>query len=243
MAPKPPQLGKILSEEGLAKDLQYVLHGIDVHHVLASICPPQYGIRMLEAGCGSGKLGVWFALRGAAVFLLDIDPQAIEYAKNLWLLARAATPVTGSYSDPHFQVGSVLALPFPDASVDFCFNEGVPQHWGFNSHDTRRQRCLNEMVRVTKPGGHVCIIGTNGHCPAAVEMANTTDHTYKGMPPRQKPWTREELTQRLILAGLDRNTVKDWPVEITSNPFTGAPGYLESAWERAHLLAGWGQKP
>ena len=91
MTPKPRQVGKILSEEGLAKDLQYVLRGIAVHEVLATVCPPRPGLRVLEAGCGSGKLGIWYALRGAKVMLLDVDRKALDYASELWGRVSEAT--------------------------------------------------------------------------------------------------------------------------------------------------------
>lgn len=229
-----PHIPKAITEEGLAKDLQYILHGIDCHQVLANICPPRPGLKVLEAGCGSGKLGIWYAMRGADVWLLDVDDQALEYASKLGGLVEQAT---GQKVDFHLAVGSVLDLPHGDPKkargwdmtneFDFVFNEGVPHHWGYLAKDTRRQRCLNEMARVTKPGGWVCVIGTNGHCPQAVKMAETTDHTYLGMPPRQKPWTREELEERLHKAGL----------RFTESVPVGP------SWEAAPLLAGWGQKP
>ena len=237
-----------MTEEGLQKDLQYILHGIDCHQVLATVCPPRSGLQVLEAGCGSGKLGIWYAVRGAECTLLDVDDAALAYASELCRLVGQAS---GKVVDVELCHGSVLSMPHGQLvargldwtdTFDFVFNEGVPHHWGFKSHDTRRQRCLNEMARVTRRGGWVCVIGSNGHCPATVKMAETTDHTYPGMPPRQLPWTREELAQRLKKAGLDAETVKVWPVEITSNPFRGDAGYMESAWGRAPLLAGWGQK-
>ena len=229
---RPRQVGKVMTDEGLQKDLQYVLHGIECHQVLAAVCPPRPGLQVLEAGCGSGKLGVWFALRGCDVTLLDVDDQALRYASEL---CRRAGQAIGKEVDVELCLGSVLNLPHGQLvargldwtdTFDFVFNEGVPHHWGFKSHDTRRQHCLNEMVRVTKPGGWVCVIGSNGHCPATVKMAETTNHTYPGMPARQLPWTRKELEDRRRGAGL-RFT--------ESKPVGGA-------WEDSLLLAGWGQK-
>ena len=250
MAPKPHQVGKLLTEEGLQKDLGYVLHGIDCHHVLAEICPPRPGLVVLEAGSGSGKLSIWYAVRGAECTLLDVDDAALRYASEL---CRRVGQATGKEVDVELCLGSVLTMPHGELIVrgldwtdtfDFVFNEGVPHQWGFNAHDTRRQHCLNEMVRVTKPGGWVCVIGSNGHCPATVKMAETTNHSYLGMPPRQLPWTKEELAQRLMKAGLDLKTLHVQPVSAPPSGLGADPlGLVESAWERAPLLAGWGQKP
>lgn len=222
------QLPKAITEEGLQKDLEYVLGGIDCHEVLASICPPRPGLKVLEPGCGSGKLGIWYALRGAFVTLMDIDGQAVEYAQQLAQLAqlRGSTGLPGLHIE--YCVGSIHKMPsYWSNTFDFVFNEGVPQHWGYYPKDWRRQHAINHMVRVTKPRGHVCVIGTNGHCPQAIHMVETTAHTYRGMPPRQKPWTRVELVDRLVKAGL--TDVGVCPVSSIE-------------WSDSMLLAGWGRK-
>ena len=214
---------KDIEEERLKIDLSYVLRGIQCHALLERICPPRYGLQVLEPACGSGKLGTWYALRGAIVTLLDIDPKEIRYAGALWTSARNATPITCSSSTPDFQVGSIHHLPFTDNRFDLVFNEGVAQHWT----DWRRQRSLNEMVRVTKVGGTVCHFANNALCPSVMEMANSIDHDYKGMPKREKPFTPEELAMRLKRAGIKK-------------PFISTVGATK--WEDSALILGFGVK-
>lgn len=216
---------KKFSEEALLKDLNYLVQGIDCHYILALARKPEPGIKVLEPGCGSGKLGLRYAMRGAQVVLLDIDPGAIYYTTQL-----------GKKLDSMFEekflyetvLGSVLELPFPDNTFDFVFNEGVPHHFGYEGSDTRREKCFQEMARVTKSKGVVCVIGSNAHCPAIVEMAEKTEHTYMEMPKRQKPFTRVELIQQLQDVGL---------VGIKCMPVSS------SSWSDSFLIAGWGVKP
>ena len=120
-----PQVGKKITEEGLTKDLAYVLGGILVHEVLSDICAPRPGLKVLEPGCGSGKLGIWYSIQGAVVDLLDFDPCALDYAKELYRRIRAQYPKYHPPYIPTFFQGSIHRLPFPTNSYDFVFNEGL----------------------------------------------------------------------------------------------------------------------
>lgn len=247
-----PQVPKLMTEEGLQKDLSYLQGGIDCHAVLADVCAPRPGLKVLEPGCGSGKLGLFYALRGARVVLTDIDAKAIEYAQELWrraLLTQGRVPDDGPRfqpiadfmkgimppgAEPVFKVESIHRICSPDGQFDFVFNEGVPHHWGYNPYDWRRQRAINEMARVTKPGGAVCVIGSNAHCPETVKMAEQTDHSYRGMPPKQKPFTRIELVERLEKAGLEGLGVM---------PVLPRGAWVSHDFSDSPLIAGWGWKP
>lgn len=221
-------MSKQITEEGLRKDLEYLVYGIEVHYVLFSIVFPEPSISVLEPGCGSGKLGLAYAVRGAHVTLLDYDSEAIKYAQ---MLRDKAVVVARRPIEASFVVGSVFEMPESwTNSFDFVFNEGVPHHWGYDPHDIRRQQCINEMVRVTKLGGKTCVIGSNAHCAATMRMAETVAHTYPGMPPRQKPFNNVELKDRLKEAGL---------TDIWVRAVTGWPGGILSD---SPLLAGYGVK-
>lgn len=228
--------GKVITEKGLNQDLGYLMGGIDCHEVLFEICPPRPGLKVLEAGCGSGKLGLRYALvSDCYVELLDLDAQAIEYSRRLW--EKVEEPLRQNWR-VNWRLGSVLDLPYGDEKYDLVFNEGVPHHWGFNIKDTRRQRCLNEMARVTKSGGFVVVIGSNAHCPATMRMAETTKHTYPGMPERQKPFTLADMAESLIKSGL---------AKVGISPVSGFQEGL--SWDNLEpyvaspLIVGWGQKP
>ena len=230
-------ISKRITEEGLKQDFEYLIRGIDVHYVLADISSPREGLEVLEPGCGSGKLGIWYARRGCRVTLLDIDKGALDYARALLYEA----PDDGA--DPFvldrvsFDQGSIHDLPYEEGSFDFVFNEGVPHHW---PDDLGRQTAIDEMARVTRPGGKVAVVGSNAHCPDTMGMAYATYHTYTGMPPKQRPFTRSELKRRLERAGLQRvfvSPVSSWP--------TLWPGsdWMTSRWSTSPLLVGYGTKP
>jgi ubiquinone/menaquinone biosynthesis C-methylase UbiE len=90
-------------------------------------------------------------------------------------------------------------MAWPDDMFDLVFNEGIPQHW---TEDEKRQKCINEMMRVTKPGGTVIIIGNNGLNPEEQKIDQSFQFKYEGMPPTRKCFTPEELKSRMAVAGL-----------------------------------------
>jgi len=218
----------VKNEENLNMDLEYLIHGIDCHMVLEHICPPREGLYVLEPGCGSGKLGLWYAIRGAEVVLLDIDKDALEYAEALAVMASKRTGLD-ILKHTTFTTGSIHNLPYPDNTFDLVFNEGISQHWGRNPHDWRRQKSINEMVRVVKPNSPVCVIASNALNPIIMRQALEISHDYKGMPAKQKPYTSAELVQRLRQAGVAPESIRVIPVGT-------------SDWELTPLIAGWGNK-
>jgi ubiquinone/menaquinone biosynthesis C-methylase UbiE len=103
------------------------------------------GMRLLDCGCGVGSitLGLAAAVAPAAVVGLDLQPVQIERARAL-AAARGVRNV-------RFEVGSVYALPLPDASVEAVFAHTLLLHL------REPLRALGEMRRVLTPGGVVGI--------------------------------------------------------------------------------------
>lgn len=98
-------------------------------------------IHILEIGCGSCA-NLWMVAReGFGAHGLDLSEEAI-------CLGREMLEMWGAEAD--LQIGSMTAVPWEDASFDavvdvfsaYCLNE------------TDFQICLQEVVRVLKPGGH-----------------------------------------------------------------------------------------
>jgi ubiquinone/menaquinone biosynthesis C-methylase UbiE len=96
------------------------------------------GERVLDAGCGAGVYTRRLLAAEATVTGLDSDPQMLAAAR---LKAPSATLVEGD----------VTALPFADGTFDLslavtllCFVE-------------HPQRAVEELVRVTRPGGRVVL--------------------------------------------------------------------------------------
>lgn len=106
--------------------------------LLPHLCP---GMRLLDFGCGPGSitLGLAAAVAPGEVVGIDIEPSVIEQAR--------AVAAERSITNVHFEVGSVYALPFPDASFDAAFSRSVLEHLA------RPLEALREVRRVLTPGG------------------------------------------------------------------------------------------
>jgi len=101
------------------------------------------GRRVLEGGCGTGRISAQLAKRGARVTCLDIAPEALILAeKNFDGLAGAK-----------FVPGSILSIPRGD-KFDAVWNAGVIEH--FNEAD--QQLAISEFIAVLADGGKVLIL-------------------------------------------------------------------------------------
>jgi ubiquinone/menaquinone biosynthesis C-methylase UbiE len=98
------------------------------------------GARCLDAGCGGGRGSVLMAECGAAeVVGVDLSERNVETCR-----ARAAQR---GLEQCRFVQGSLLEVPFEDASFDVVWCNGVLHH----TEDP--DRALVELARVLKPGG------------------------------------------------------------------------------------------
>jgi SAM-dependent methyltransferase len=118
---------------------------------------------VLDVGCGSGWSAHWFAAHGHDATGLDLNPDAFE-------------------PPPHdrlrFVTGSGTELPFPDGTFDVVAANQCLEH----VPDPRRM--LDEMVRVARPGGAVCVVGPNllGVSPSVAALVR---HVWRNRPRRR----------------------------------------------------------
>lgn len=225
---------KLLDVGNLYRDLGYALAGTPIDPFLEQIAPRAQFATTLEPGCGSGKLSIRRVLgtTGKAI-LFDVDDMALIYAQRI---ANAAKAITGLKGEVDIRKGSVFGIPGEDERADLVFNEGVIQHW---RDESLRQDGIDEMARVCKSGGIVCVIGNNGHSPEEQETDEVTHFGYEGMPDKRKCFTAEELKMRLGWAEL-KDVRVGW---IRSGGVLSewAPGVEVT--ESNVLIAGWGRKP
>src|SRR5260370_6351282 len=78
------------------------------------------GMRVVDAGCGSGRNLVYFFREGYEVFGADSDPQAVESTRRL-----AASLAQGRPADK-FRVEAVEEMSFPSGFPDGVLSSAVP---------------------------------------------------------------------------------------------------------------------
>lgn len=111
----------------------------DGYHALIDDLEVDFALRygrggdVLEVGCGTGLILQRLAPSCRSARGVDLSPGMLDKARERGL---------------DVQVGSATELPFPDDSFDMVCSFKVLAH----VPDIRR--ALQEMVRVTKPGGH-----------------------------------------------------------------------------------------
>lgn len=105
---------------------------------------PLDGRTVLDVGGGPGYFRDAFRAAGARWLSVDAD---------LGELSLAGPP------GPGVVLGSALALPLADASVDVCYSSNLLEH----VRDA--ERAADEMVRVTRPGGLMYLSYTNWLSP------------------------------------------------------------------------------
>jgi tellurite methyltransferase len=126
-------------------DLQEQFGTIDIYffdQLLRGRVSP--GMRILDAGCGSGRNLVYLLKHGYEVFGADADPQAVECTRRLAASLAPALPAD------HFRVEPVEAMSFPDALADVVLSSAVLH---FAQGDEHFAAMLRGSWRVLKPGG------------------------------------------------------------------------------------------
>uniref|UniRef100_Q01Y35 Methyltransferase type 11 n=1 Tax=Solibacter usitatus (strain Ellin6076) TaxID=234267 RepID=Q01Y35_SOLUE len=107
------------------------------------------GMRIFDAGCGSGRNLVYFLREGYDVFGVDADPRAVAAIHRL---------------APHLPAGNFRAEPleamsFPDAFADLVLSSAVLH---FAHDDKGFDGMLRGSWRVLKPGGiFFCRLASN----------------------------------------------------------------------------------
>jgi len=149
---------------------------------------PEPGQQLLDAGSGAGDVARWLAAEtGPGGEVIAVDSSAATTA------AAVRRHDGGNVS---YRMGDVCALDLPDDSVDGVWCERVLQH--VDDAD----KAIAELVRVTRPGGRVCLIDTDWGSLAfdgvPAGLAQTVmAHVHGRLTPRQGDMGRT-LRRRLV---------------------------------------------
>ncbi|MDO4908571.1 MAG: class I SAM-dependent methyltransferase [Corynebacterium sp.] len=97
--------------------------------------------RILDAGCGTGRLGGYLAQQGHDVWGSDLDPVLIDRAKY-------------DYPDSNWMVGDLAQGEVPEGEFDIVFSAGNVM--GFIAPEDR-QAVIETMVSKVAPGGRLVV--------------------------------------------------------------------------------------
>ena len=111
------------------------------------------GMRILDAGCGSGRNLVYLLRQGYEVYGVDADPQAVTAVRRL------AADLAPAFPMENFRLELVEAMSFPDAFADVVLSSAVLH---FARDDDHFQAMLRGTWRVLRPGGMLfCRLASN----------------------------------------------------------------------------------
>ena len=102
------------------------------------------GMRIFDAGCGSGRNLVYFFRNGFEVFGVDADPQAVQATRSL------AASLAPNLPPENFRVEALEASTFPAAFADVVLSSAVLH---FARGDGEFQGMLRGSWARLKPGG------------------------------------------------------------------------------------------
>jgi tellurite methyltransferase len=102
------------------------------------------GMRVFDAGCGSGRNLVYLLRQGYEIFAADHDRQAVAATRALAASLAPALPAANFHDEP------VEATSFPDAFADVVISSAVLH---FARDDDQFIAMLRGSWRILRPGG------------------------------------------------------------------------------------------
>ena len=164
---------------------------------LAELARLEAGQSVLDVGCGTGALAIVAkGFVGASGQVAGVDPSPEMVAGARRKAAKAGV-------EARFDVGSIEALPFPDATFDTVLSSLMLHHL---THDGL-QKGIEEIARVLKPGGRFLAVDIGGaggmrHGPF-LRMGNHADFDLDTLAPALhagglRTVDRGEVGQKLV---------------------------------------------
>lgn len=166
------------------------LGGLPATRRLLSLCHVAQTSEVLDIGCGIG-IGPTYITRtySCRVVGVDLSSQMIDWARRRGRAEGVEDRVT-------YVVADMLALPFEDDRFDVVIAESVL------SFVLDKERVIGEMVRVTKPGGHVGLnegfLLTETPTPRVAALARQIGSAMVTLPAWQALWAESGLAERVV---------------------------------------------
>jgi tellurite methyltransferase len=102
------------------------------------------GMRILDAGCGSGRNLIYLLREGCEIFASDQNPEAIAQTRALVAAIAPQLPAANLRLEP------IEAISYADATFDVVICSAVLH---FSRDDAHFNAMLHNLWRVLKPGG------------------------------------------------------------------------------------------
>ncbi|MCP2043637.1 methyltransferase domain-containing protein [Pontibacter sp. HSC-36F09] len=129
----------------------------DYLELLARRLHLDYTGTLVDIGCGKGMMGFMFSKHlpsGAKVYGVDFEPEYIEEARQ-----KAQSIYLHNDISYDFRVGNASNIPLPDNLADITLCQTLL------IHVKDPKQVINEMIRITKPGGWVLALEPNNLVP------------------------------------------------------------------------------
>jgi len=137
------------------------------------------GRRVLEYGCGLGKISVLLAKGGASVTAFDISPKSIE-------AARRRAEINGVEDSIEFQVAAAENLPFADGRFDVAFGKAVLHHLDVEA-------AAPELARVLTSHGRAAFSEPMGMNPVLNFVRERVPYPHKTPRGADRPLNYDEI--------------------------------------------------
>ncbi len=177
------------------------------HNFILKVMPPQKGERILDVGCGKGRLEKFLTAQEPGVDMVssDVTSEAQAYIRGTFVLC--------SMSD----------MPFPDSSFDKIFCQQVLSHFKDGG------KGIEEAFRVLKKGGKLMVLTPNKYYVYVLRAAALLHLIPKVRTDKTARWLYSKRTLRKLFK------TRDWD-SIALFYFQRAPKKLSFDWLRPKII-------